>query len=71
LEISPRDLPSDLRALIVSSLENQTWPSLEEKEKEYIRRVLAKTGDNRGLAAEILKIPRTTLWRKIKRYGLD
>lgn len=66
-----KDLPSDLQTLTVKSLETRSWPSLEEAERDYIRRVLIETKNQRALAAEILKIPRTTLWRKLKRYGLD
>jgi two-component system response regulator AtoC len=69
--LGPRDLPGDLQQLSISSLESDKWPSLEEKEKEYIQRVLIKTGRRKATAAEILKIPRTTLWRKMKRLGLD
>ena len=68
--ISPRDLPSDLRELSMSSFEAQTWPSLEEKEKQYIQKVLIKSNHRKNLAAEILKLPRTTLWRKMKHHGL-
>jgi DNA-binding NtrC family response regulator len=67
--ISPHDLPPDLQQLATSSSED--WPSLEKKEREYIRQVLIKTNYQKGLAAQILKIPRTTLWRKIKRLGLN
>jgi len=66
-----KDLPSDLQRLSVKSLEPREWPSLEEKEREYIRRVLMETDDQKALAAQILKIPRTTLWRKLKKHGLD
>jgi two-component system, NtrC family, response regulator AtoC len=66
-----KDLPSDLQRLSVKSLEPRDWPSLEEKEREYIRRVLMETDDQKALAAQILKIPRTTLWRKLKKHGLD
>jgi two-component system, NtrC family, response regulator AtoC len=68
--IGLRDLPGDLQQLSISSLESGHWPPLEEKEKEYIQRVLIKTGGRKEAAAEILKIPRTTLWRKMKRLGL-
>lgn len=68
--ISARDLPSDLRELAMSSFEARPWPSLEEKEKQYIQEVLIKTNHRKNLAAEILKLPRTTLWRKMKHYGL-
>jgi len=70
-EISVRDLPSDLRELSISSLDTRTWQSLEEKEREYIREVLIQTNHSKNLAAEILGLPRTTLWRKMKRYGLE
>jgi DNA-binding NtrC family response regulator len=66
-----RDLPSDLQKLSVKAVETGGWPSLEDKEKDYIRQVLIETHYQRSLAAQILKIPRTTLWRKMKRLGLD
>jgi two-component system response regulator AtoC len=68
--IRPQDLPSDLQRLSMRSLETQAWPSLEEREREYIQQVLVKTNYKKKVAAEILKIPRTTLWRKMKRLGL-
>ena len=66
--IHPHDLPPDLQRLAISA--QSAWPSLEKKEREYIRQVLIKTNYKKGLAAEILNIPRTTLWRKMKRLGL-
>jgi DNA-binding NtrC family response regulator len=66
-----KDLPSDLQRLRVKSIENGGWPSLEEKEREYIQQVLLETNYQKGPAARILKIPRTTLWRKLKQFGLD
>jgi DNA-binding NtrC family response regulator len=68
--LRPQDLPPDLQQFSISSMDVPTWPSMEEKEREYIQLVLTKTNYNRGLAAQILKIPRTTLWRKMKRLGL-
>jgi transcriptional regulator with PAS, ATPase and Fis domain len=65
------DLPSDLRELSMVNVERQVWPSLEEAEKVYIQKVLTLTDGHRSRAAEILGIPRTTLWRKMKRFGLD
>jgi DNA-binding NtrC family response regulator len=66
--IYPHDLPPDLQRLAING--QNAWPSLEKKEREYIRQVLIKTNYKKGLAAEILQIPRTTLWRKMKRLGL-
>ena len=34
-------------------------------------RLLAYTGGNRNQAADILGIDRVSLWRRIKRYGLE
>ncbi|SDO64093.1 sigma-54-dependent transcriptional regulator [Desulforhopalus singaporensis] len=49
----------------------KTWPSLEEQEKNYILEVLDEVEGNKSKAARILDIDRVSLWRKIKRYGLD
>jgi len=40
-------------------------------EKRYISKVLQKTGNNIKAAGKILKMSRTTLWRRIKKYGLS
>lgn len=42
-----------------------------DREELEIRRVLRETAGNRGLAAERLGIGRSTLWRKMKKYGID
>jgi len=70
-EIGLHDLPSDLRELSMSSVADQVWPSLEEREREYIQKVMTLTRGHKTRAAEILGVPRTTLWRKIKRHNLD
>jgi len=44
---------------------------LQNAEAETIRQVLKKNNSNRTLSAKELKISRNTLWRKIKRYGID
>lgn len=66
-----KDLPSDLQRFSVKSLDTRGRPSLEENERDYIRQVLIETNYQRAVTAQILKIPRTTLWRKMKRLGLD
>uniref|UniRef100_I2PYL4 Response regulator with CheY-like receiver, AAA-type ATPase, and DNA-binding domains n=1 Tax=Desulfovibrio sp. U5L TaxID=596152 RepID=I2PYL4_9BACT len=66
-----KDLPSDLRQLSFDSVEGEGLVSLEEMERRYIARVLERTGYNKGLAAQVLGLPRTTLWRKLKQYGLE
>jgi DNA-binding NtrC family response regulator len=46
-----------------------TW-SLAAVEKEHIQRVLARHRGNATTAARQLGVSRTTLWRKLRRYGL-
>jgi DNA-binding NtrC family response regulator len=46
-------------------------PPLREMEKTHILNVLKETGGDRAMAAEILGIDKTTLWRKIRRYGIE
>jgi two-component system, NtrC family, response regulator AtoC len=70
-EIAPQDLPKDLQKLEFDTLEGGGLLSLEEMERRYIGKVLENTGYNKGLAAKILGVPRTTLWRKMKAFGLD
>lgn len=53
---------------------SQAIPSLRlkdnEEEKERIMRALAQTGGNREMTAEILGVSRTTLYNKMKEYGI-
>jgi two-component system response regulator AtoC len=70
-EISARDLPSDLRELSMQRIEAAPRLTLEEMERKYIQEVLIKTNHHKSLAAEILGLPRTTLWRKMKQHGLE
>ena len=65
------DLPADLQKLEFSSFEGEDIYSLDEVERRHIKMVLSKTNNNKGLASNILGIPRTTFWRKLKKYGLD
>lgn len=51
--------------------ERENWPSLEEHEKRYILEVLDEVEGNKSAAVKILGIDRVSLWRKIKRYGLE
>ena len=44
--------------------------SLEEMERQHIARVLAIEDGNRSNAAKILRINRSTLYAKIKKYGM-
>ena len=46
-------------------------PVHSDEEKNLLREALRGTGWNRSKAARRLGIDRTTLWRKIKEYGLE
>jgi transcriptional regulator with PAS, ATPase and Fis domain len=70
-QIRPQDLPQDLQQLEFDTIEGEGLLSLDEIEGRYIARILEKTGYNKSLTAQILNIPRTTLWRKMKEYKLQ
>ncbi len=45
--------------------------SIREAEREHILRMLEKCNGRKVQAAQLLGINKTTLWRKIKKYGLN
>ena len=63
------DLPPDIREYAGAS--SEPFSTLEDREREYIRKVLRHTHFNVGETARILDLPRTTLWRKMKKYNLS
>ena len=65
--ISPGDLSFPFRV----GSKQQYWDSLEEMEKNHIERILNRTGWHISQASETLKIDRTTLYNKIKKYNLS
>jgi len=62
------DEPAPLRASPLAQIVAQ---ATEQTEKEAILEALTKAGDNREKAAEMLGIGRTTLYRKLKQYGIE
>jgi two-component system response regulator AtoC len=66
--LSLSDFPPDLRPPPRPPFKQ--WVTLEEQERDYILRTLDHTRYNIGQTAQILALPRTTLWRKMKKYGL-
>lgn len=80
-EIGVADLPDEIRALTASTPAARDGSSvisgaarrglsLEELEREYILAVLERAGGNRTRAAELLGIPRRTLYRRLTEYGI-
>lgn len=68
-KIQAGDLPPFLA--IETDRSNQGPKSLEEMERSHIADVLKRVDGHRARAATILGITRSTLWRKIQKYGLD
>lgn len=71
--IEVRDLPFDLQQFEIHTFRRKEAQllTLEEREKEYIKWVLQQMDGNKSRTAEILGIDRVSLWRKLKRYGLE
>jgi DNA-binding NtrC family response regulator len=71
-ELTPADLPEAVRAAAgAGAAAGDGLASLEELEREAIRRTLEVTRFKIGRSAEILGISRKTLLDKRKRYGLQ
>jgi len=66
-DLKPEDFPFQLHP---SAPAISTGQRLEDIEKAHIERVLAETRWNLSKAARILDIDRTTLYNKIRKYGL-
>jgi Nif-specific regulatory protein len=72
------EIPADLitlgpqAATLITPVSTSTFApqTLEQVERDWIVRTLEETDWNVSKAAEILGIERTTLHRKIRRYGL-
>jgi DNA-binding NtrC family response regulator len=71
--IEAAQLPEDLKELSIRTFRKKEgkFPSLEEQETAYINWVLKEVGGNKTVAAQILGIDRVSLWRKLKKYGLE
>ncbi|NJD55681.1 MAG: sigma-54-dependent Fis family transcriptional regulator [Nitrospirae bacterium] len=71
--IETAHLPEDLKELSIRTFRKKEgkYPSLEDQEMSYITWVLREVGGNKTMAAQILGIDRVSLWRKLKKYGLE
>ena len=79
-EITVDDLPAKIQADVLKKalrrpeLDDEApgliadWPSLDELERRYIQLLLGRHKEKQRIA-EILGVDRTTLYRKLKRYG--
>ncbi len=64
-QLQAKDLP-----FVVGAEEEAAGLSLEDVERRYIAQVLASAKGHISNAAKVLRINRTTLYHKIKKYGL-
>ncbi len=66
-------IPDDLRSLDIQTFRKSAgkYASMEEVEKSYIEWILKETAYNKTAAAKALDIDRVSLWRKIKKLGLE
>lgn len=67
------DLPDYIHNLSIETYRRHPSdiPTLAEQEKRYIHWVLDQSEGNKTRAAQIMGIDRVSLWRKLKRYGLE
>jgi two-component system response regulator HydG len=71
IEATDLGLPAPSKGGAVRVSEDIGLFSLEDLEKEHIRKVISASGKNLSTAAKILGITRSTLYSKIKKYGLE
>ncbi len=72
--IEAQHLPAEVRGLGAHEdgpTERYRQASAPEHEREAITRALTEAGGARSTAAERLGMSRTTLWRKMKQYGVE
>jgi DNA-binding NtrC family response regulator len=74
--ITTKELPADLSSnlavpVAVAAEKPNSLKGLEQQERVLVEMVVKKNVGNLDRAAEELGIGRTTLWRKMKRYGID
>ena len=70
LDCLPKEISSGQREIDLPASYKEETP-LQKAEAEIIEKALKKYQGNRVKAAQELGIDRTTLWRKMKKYGLQ
>ena len=73
-QITVGDLPEKIQHhqpsyVVLAADDPSELVSMEEMERRYILRVMEAVAGNKTLAAQILKMGRKTLYRKLERYA--
>lgn len=69
-QIDVNDLPAKLTGNTSSAAGDDKFKSLDQVEREYILEVLESVSQDKAVAAKILGIDLSTLYRKLKRYEI-
>jgi DNA-binding NtrC family response regulator len=75
-QVTVADLPEKIQQhrpsyVVLAADDPSELVSLEEMERRYILRVMEAVAGNKTMAAQILKMGRKTLYRKLDRYGSE
>ncbi|HUH01395.1 MAG TPA: sigma-54 dependent transcriptional regulator [Kofleriaceae bacterium] len=76
-ELMAEDLPDRIRdrsgqdAIVPVTGQDEPLPTLAEVERRYVMRVLTAVKGNKTRAAQVLGVDRRTLYRQIRRLGID
>lgn len=69
--VEPADLPHDLRRSTSGQMYHGIVKSDDESQRQAIDEALLQANGNRTLAAKLLQVDRTTLWRRMRRLGFE
>lgn len=72
-QLTRASLPATFAAYEINVVREESGRlhSLAEREADYIRYVLEQSDQNRTRASKVLGIDRVSLWRKLKKYGME
>lgn len=69
--IKANNLPNELKYSNSINYENNNRMTIKEAEKIRIQEAIQYTGNNKNQVAKILGLSKTTVYRKIKEYGIE
>jgi DNA-binding NtrC family response regulator len=70
-QVRPADLPENIQGRAAEQHITQETMSLRDTEKDLILKTLKDCQGNKHLAAKILRIPRSTLYSKLQKHGIQ